>query len=103
MECVAAVGLVGLAVLSGREDGVGPWLGQLTFLAFAAYRLLPNLQQVFAASVNIRAGRAGLALIAPDLRRARTASHTTTPANSRADSAWQVRPQQEIRLEEVSF
>jgi ATP-binding cassette, subfamily B, bacterial PglK len=104
MECVAAVGLVGLAlVLSGREDGFGPWLGQLTFLAFAAYRLLPTLQQIFAASVNIRAGRAGLALIAPDLRRARTAIHTTAPAILPTDCAWQVRPQREIRLEEVSF
>jgi ABC-type bacteriocin/lantibiotic exporter with double-glycine peptidase domain len=105
MECVAAVGLVGLAlVLGGRQDGVGPWLGQLTFLAFAAYRLLPILQQVFAASVHIRADRASLALIAPDLRRARTAIHTSTPANfAPADCAWQVRPQQEIRLEEVSF
>ena len=104
MECVAAVGLVGLAlVLSGREEGVGPWLGQLTFLAFAAYRLLPTLQLIFAASVNIRAGRAGLDLIAPDLRRARTATHATTAAVLRTDCAWQVRPQQEIRLEEVSF
>jgi ABC-type bacteriocin/lantibiotic exporter with double-glycine peptidase domain len=105
MECVAAVGLVGLAlVLGGREDGVGSWLGQLTFLAFAAYRLLPILQQVFAASVNIRADRAGLALIAPDLRRARTAIHTTAVANlAGTDCAWRVRPQREIRLEEVSF
>jgi ATP-binding cassette, subfamily B, bacterial PglK len=105
MECVAAVGLVGLAlVLGGREDGVGPWLGQLTFIAFAAYRLLPILQQVFAASVNIRANRAALALIAPDLRQARTAIHITTPASvTPTDRAWQARPQQEIRLEEVSF
>jgi ABC-type bacteriocin/lantibiotic exporter with double-glycine peptidase domain len=105
MECVAAVGLVGIAlVLGGREDGVGPWLGRLTFLAFAAYRLLPILQQIFAASVNMRAGRAGLALIAPDLRRARAAIQTTTPVDStRMDGTWQVRPQQEIRLEEVSF
>jgi ATP-binding cassette, subfamily B, bacterial PglK len=105
MECVAAVGLVGLAlVLGGREGGVGPWLGQLTFLAFASYRLLPTLQQVFAASVNIRAGRAGLALIAADLRQARTAIHATTLANlTRADRPWQVRPQREIRLEKVSF
>jgi ABC-type bacteriocin/lantibiotic exporter with double-glycine peptidase domain len=105
MECVAAVGLVGLAlVLGGRADGVGAWLGQLTFIAFAAYRLLPLLQQVFAASVNIRANRAALAVIAPDLRQARTAIHTTTPANlTPTDYAWQVRPQQEIRLEEVSF
>ena len=104
MECVAAVGLVGLAlVLGGREDGMGPWLGQLTFLAFAAYRLLPILQQVFAASVNIRADRAGLAAIAPDLLRARSAFHTTAPANFLTDCAWQARPQQEIRLEKVSF
>jgi ATP-binding cassette, subfamily B, bacterial PglK len=103
MECVAAVGLVGLAlVLDGREDG-GPWLGQLTFLAFAAYRLLPTLQLVFAASVNIRADRAALALIAPDLRRARNAIHATTSNLTRTDCAWLVRPQQEIRLEEVSF
>jgi ABC-type bacteriocin/lantibiotic exporter with double-glycine peptidase domain len=105
MECIAAVGLVGLAlVLGGREGGVGPWLGQLTFLAFAAYRLLPTLQLVFAACVNIRAARAGLPLIAADLRQARTAIHTTPLANfTRADRSWQVRPQREIRLEEVSF
>jgi HlyD family secretion protein len=104
MECVAAVGLVGLAlVLSGREEGVGPWLGQLTFIAFAAYRILPVLQLLFAACVNISAGRAGLALIAPDLRRARTEIHTTPASVLRTDCAWQLRPQQEIRLEEVSF
>jgi ATP-binding cassette, subfamily B, bacterial PglK len=104
MECVAAVGLVGLAlVLSGREEGVGPWLGQLTFIAFAAYRILPTLQLLFAACVNISAGRAGLALIAPDLRRARTENHITPASVLRTDGAWQLRPQQEIRLEEVSF
>jgi ATP-binding cassette, subfamily B, bacterial PglK len=105
MECVAAVGLVGLAlVLAGREDGVGPWLGQLTFLAFAAYRLLPTLQQVFAASVNIRANRAGLALIAPDLRRARATVPVTALANfTPPHCTWQAFPQQDIRLEEVSF
>jgi ABC-type bacteriocin/lantibiotic exporter with double-glycine peptidase domain len=104
MECVAVVGLVGLAlVLGGRKDG-GAWLGQLTFLAFAAYRLLPTLQMVFAASVNIRADRAALALIAPDLRRARNAIHATTPANlTWTDCALQLRPRQEIRLEKVSF
>jgi ABC-type bacteriocin/lantibiotic exporter with double-glycine peptidase domain len=104
MEFVAAVGLVGLAlVLSGREEGVGPWLGQLTFIAFAAYRILPTLQLLFAACVNISAGRAGLALIAPDLRRARTENHTTPASVLRTDRAWQLRPEQEIRLAEVSF
>jgi ATP-binding cassette, subfamily B, bacterial PglK len=104
MECVAAVGLTGLALVLGGREGGGPWLGQLTFLAFAAYRLLPTLQLVYAASVNISADRAALAVIAPDLRRARNAIHATTPANlTQTDCAWQVRPQQEIRLEEVSF
>src|SRR5450631_4402125 len=105
MECVAAVGLVGLAlVLAGRENGVGPWLGQLTFLAFASYRLLPTLQQVFAAIVKIRADRVGLALIAPDLRNARAARQTTASAvATRTDRAWQERPRQEIRLKDVSF
>jgi ABC-type bacteriocin/lantibiotic exporter with double-glycine peptidase domain len=104
MECVAAVGLVGLALLLGsREDGVGPWLGELTFFAFAAYRLLPILQQVFAASVNIRAARAGLAVIAPDLRRARSAFLAPAKADPTLDCTWQARPRREIRLEAVSF
>jgi ABC-type multidrug transport system fused ATPase/permease subunit len=105
MECVAAAGLVGLAlVLGGGEGGVGPWLGQLTFLAFAAYRLLPTLQQVFAAIVRIRADRSALALIAPDLRRARRATPATAAADrSRASGEWHGRPTHEIRLTDVSF
>ncbi len=104
MECVAAVGLVALALmLGGREDGVGPWLGQLTFLAFAAYRLLPTLQQVYAAIVKIRADRAGLVLIAPDLRRARAAQQNGATDAARTARAWQERPRQEIRLVDVSF
>jgi ATP-binding cassette, subfamily B, bacterial PglK len=105
MECGAAAGLVGIAlVLGGREDGVGPWLGQLTFLAFAAYRLLPSLQQVFAMIVKIRADRPALALIAPDLRQARAARQRTSPADLlRSDCAWRARPRREIRLNEVSF
>jgi len=105
MECVAAAGLVGLAlVLSGRGDGVGPWLGQLTFLAFAAYRVLPTLQQIFAAIVRIRSERAGLDLIASDLLRAREAKQTiASPDAMRTNCAWPERPCGEIRLEDVSF
>jgi HlyD family secretion protein len=98
MECVAVAGLVGLAlVLAGSENRVGGWLGQLTFLAFAVYRLLPTLQQVFAGIVRIRADRAGFALIAPDLRSARAAVPVVLPAT------WPTRPEREIRLEGVSF
>jgi len=94
------VGLVAVALLAGsREDGIGPWLGQLTFLGFAAYRLLPTLQQAFSATVKIRADRPGFESIAADLRLARTRNHAVVAA----DSAWQERPLSAIRLQEVSF
>lgn len=100
MECVAVAGLVGLAlVLGGGGDEVGPWLGKLTLLGFAAYRLLPILQQAFAAIVKIRAGRAGFAAIAPDLRVARAKK----PAIFAPDASWQQRPRHEIRLCDVSY
>jgi HlyD family secretion protein len=102
MECVAVAGLVGLALaLSGREQGIGPWLGQLTFAGFAAYRLLPTLQQAFAALVKVRAARAGFAAIAPDLRAARARRSRPTPVET--DPSWLERPHQEIVLEQVTF
>jgi ABC-type multidrug transport system fused ATPase/permease subunit len=105
MECVAAAGLVGVALALGdREGGVGPQLGSLTFLAFAAYRLLPTLQQVFASIVRIRADRAALAVIGTDLRRAHAAQRATL-VGGRAHSSptWNGRPAREIRLKEVSY
>jgi ATP-binding cassette, subfamily B, bacterial PglK len=100
MESVAAAGLVLIALLAGRKGGgVGLWLGQMTFLGFAAYRLLPTLQQGFAAVVGIRADRAGFDAIAPDLRLARAGTH----APRSPDSSWKKRPRREIRLKEVSF
>ena len=100
MECVAVVGLVLVTLLAGgRDNGVGPWLGQLTFLGFAAYRLLPALQQSFSAVVGIRSNQAGFASIAPDLRIARN----TTRFDNAPDESWRQRPRQEIRLDRVSF
>lgn len=105
MECIAAAVLVGIAlVLGGRADGVGPWLGQLTFLAFAAYRLLPTLQQVFAMIVKIRADRPAFALIAPDLQHARAAQLAVTSGDPRrSDDARLAHHRREIRLKDVSF
>ena len=101
MECVAVAGLIGLALsLGGGEDSAGPWLGQLTFLGFAAYRLLPALQQAFAAIVKIGASRAGFSTIKADLRLARARQDAVVVA---ANSSWQECPRQEIRLNEVSF
>ncbi|MFI4868095.1 MAG: ABC transporter ATP-binding protein [Steroidobacterales bacterium] len=100
MECVAVAGLVGTALLLGsRDDGVSPWLGQLTFMGFAAYRLLPTLQQAFVAAIRIRASRTGFAAIAPDLRLARSA--IDIPAA--VDESWRQRPARDIRMTEVTF
>jgi ATP-binding cassette, subfamily B, bacterial PglK len=100
MECVAVVGLVAAALLaSSRNQGIGPWLGQLTFLGFAAYRLLPTLQQAFVALVRIRADRPGFTAIARDLRLARARKYAVVAT----DSPWRGSPRSEIRLEEVSF
>jgi ATP-binding cassette, subfamily B, bacterial PglK len=99
MECIAVVGLVAVALLAGRDDDIGPRLGELTFLGFAAYRLLPTLQQAFFAIVKIRANRAGFAAIAPDLRLARANSHPVAVP----DCSWAERPVSEIRLTEISF
>ena len=68
IECVTCAGLVVAAlVLSARDSGARPWLGQLTFMGFAAYRLLPALQQMFAASVWIRADRPAFERVVQDL------------------------------------
>jgi HlyD family secretion protein len=105
MECVAVSALVAAALVPGTHDGgMGSWLGELTFMAFAAYRLLPTLQQVFAATVLIRSDRAALTLIAPDLRQARVAqAPLPAPAALRDDSWWLRRPHEEICLKDVSF
>lgn len=105
MECVAAAGLVAVAlVLGGGDGGVGPQLGSLTFLAFAAYRLLPTLQQVFASTVRIRAERPALAVIGADLRQARAAQRAALVADRPPrDPAWNARPAREILLKEVSY
>jgi ATP-binding cassette, subfamily B, bacterial PglK len=104
MECVAVVGLVAIALLTGRgEGGIGLWLGQLTFLGFAAYRLLPSLQQAFMALVKIRADRVGFESIAPDLRLARSHVDSLTAGLARPDAAWADCPRSAIELKEVSF
>ncbi len=100
MECVAVAGLVVAALLAaGRTDNIGPRLGQLTFLGFAAYRLLPTLQQAFSSIVKIRSGRPAFAAISPDLRLAR-ARRLDGGAD---DPSWRDRPCREIRVHEASF
>lgn len=105
MECLAVSALVAAALLPGSHNaGTGSWLGELTFMVFAAYRLLPALQQIFVAAVRIRTDRAALNLIAPDLRRARAAEIAAClRAAHFGGSWWQQRPGEEIRVRDASF
>jgi ATP-binding cassette, subfamily B, bacterial PglK len=102
LECITVACLVGVALyLHGRPDAGSPWMAQLSFVVFAAYRLLPALQQAFAAIVKIRADRTAFAGIEIDLGRANPSRRITRDAL--AERAWCGRPRCEIRLSEVSF
>jgi ATP-binding cassette, subfamily B, bacterial PglK len=104
MEGFGAVALVGAAlVFSARGGGMGASLGELTFVAFAAYRLLPILQQIFSCGVEIRADRPGFELIAPDLRAARAAKTRLRRSSAGVAHRWRGRPHAEILLDGVSF
>jgi len=102
LESITVCCLVGVALyLHSRTNSDGPWIAQLSFVGFAAYRLLPALQQSFSAIVKIRAERAALSGIEADL-----AGAPSTPGEARApapDHGWRARPRSEIRLCEVSF
>jgi HlyD family secretion protein len=102
LESITVCCLVGVALyLHSRPNSDGPWIAQLSFVGFAAYRLLPALQQSFSAIVKIRADRAALSGIEADL-----AGAPSAPGEARApapDHTWRARPRDEIRLCEVSF
>jgi len=102
LECLTVICLIAVALyLHNGSPGAGPWVAQLSFVGFAAYRLLPALQQVFAAIVRIRADRAAFAAIETDVERAGpqwAISPTDVPAG-----AWHGRPHRDIRLRDVSF
>jgi ABC-type multidrug transport system fused ATPase/permease subunit len=73
LEIAMVCGLVVAALyLSGGREGGGNWMAQLSFIALAAYRILPALQQAFAAIVQIRADRPAFERIAADLLMAKT-------------------------------
>jgi len=102
LEVIAIGGLVGISLLLiDRGAGSGPRLAQLAFLGFAAYRLLPALQQIYHSTVKIRADRVAFVRLAEDLREARRPRER--PSGESADSPWRGRPRTDIRLQGVSF
>jgi len=102
LEAIVAVALVVGATLSiGRDKSSGAWLAELSFLGFAAYRLLPSLQQIFHGVVKIRGDRAAFTRIAADLRAAaRPKGRTVRTADA---LAWQGRPHTTIMLQAMQF
>jgi ABC-type multidrug transport system fused ATPase/permease subunit len=102
LECVTVICLVAVALyVRSRVAATGPWVGQLTFVGLAAYRLLPALQQAFTAIVNIRTDRAAFSNVEMDLDRPRTGHDGSAAVVS--DQSWHGRPRHEVRLCEVSF
>jgi HlyD family secretion protein len=101
LESITVFCLVGVALyLHGHTGADGPWIAQLSFVAFATYRLLPALQQSFAAVVKLRADRPALSAVESDLARARsTPGEARTPAS---DHTWRT-GHREIRLCDVAF
>jgi ABC-type multidrug transport system fused ATPase/permease subunit len=100
LDFMVVGGLVAGAILSiGRGTAASEWLAQLSFLGFAAYRLLPALQQIFHGLVQIRTDRAAFSRIAGDLRRARA----PRPRRGSDAARWQGRPQHAIEMKGVCF
>ena len=101
LECVTAAGLVLSALWIYRSAGPGQWVTHLVLLGLAAYRLLPPIQQVFAAVARVRTDGAAFERIADDLLRARQRSGSApTPPSAHE---WASRPLREIRLIRVSY
>ena len=100
LEFITVVALVGSVLLlsGGRVDG--SWLAELAFLGFAAFRMLPAIQQVFGAVVRIRANQAMFDDVSADL----TAALQRTPDSTGADDArWTRAPRVELRFDDLGF
>jgi HlyD family secretion protein len=102
LESLTAAALAGVALaLAPAMAGSSAWLAQFSFLGLAIYRLLPALQQSFAAIVRITIDRPAFHVIAADLQSARLSenkSHTVA-----AYASWAGLPRHAIAVRNVSF
>jgi len=98
-ECAVAAGLVG-SLLWLQADGHHPnWFASLSFLALAAYRLLPTLQQGFSALARLRVERSALALLADELGARASSGEPARPL----EPWWSGRPREALSLRGVNF
>ncbi len=68
-ESAVAATLIGAALWLTLAQGSSHWAARLSFLALAAYRLLPSLQQAFVALARLRLDRVAFQRVASDLDR----------------------------------
>ena len=95
LECLAGVTLILAALILGGRSSTAAWLGELTFIAVAGYRLLPAIQQSYFSFVTVRANQDALDEVAADLAQA-------TPVRVPAQAA-AMRLHDCIELVDVSF
>jgi ABC-type multidrug transport system fused ATPase/permease subunit len=99
LECLAGVGLIASAALVAGGDDGGAWLGQLGFIAFAGFRLLPAFQQMYSALVIVRANRSAIEELALQL----AGSQVATPLAEPSPGIGRPALRRAIELSEVSF
>lgn len=104
LECVTVCALVGVALYYRSGAHEAAWLGSLSFFGFAAYRLLPALQQAFSSMARMRADWPALASVMADLQgRGRSPEAAPAEPSAAARREWHGRPHRELRMREVSF
>ena len=97
LECLAGVTLIAAALILGGRSSTAAWLGELTFIAVAGYRLLPAIQQSYFSFVTVRANQHAFDEVATDLA---LDSPALPPAPLPAPAAW---PRESVELIDVSF
>lgn len=102
LDTVMAIALVAAALWLSRGTAASAWIAELGFFALAAYRLLPTLQQGYAAATRMRADRTALARIAADLVSGRSRA-PAPPLSPGGLARWAGSPRSAITVEHVSF
>lgn len=97
LECLAGVTLIAAALILGGRSASAAWLGELTFIAMAGFRLLPALQQSYFSFVTVRANQNAFDEVSADLA-------PPTPGKPRAASrAHAAMPRRAVALLDVTF
>lgn len=102
LESITVIGLVAAALVVSRDRNVVSWMAELAFLGFAAFRLLPAMQQLFASVVRIRANQAIFDEVAADLAAA-LRRPVSREARSTSPLAFGRVPRLELHLSGVGF